>query len=57
MFFSYFHVALGLTYLIKIVLLTWLYRFDVLTLGKFSIFLDLQSPKVNPLSLFLDLTN
>jgi hypothetical protein len=55
--FSNFYTASVLGYLTRIVLLSKLYRFDVLTLGKFSIFLDLQCPKVSPTSLFSDLTN
>jgi hypothetical protein len=55
-FFSDFHSAPVLSYLIKLVLLCWLYNFAILTLGKFFVFLDLQSSKVNSVQLFSDLT-
>jgi hypothetical protein len=44
-------MSLGLNTYSKVIPLTLLYKFDVLTLGKFLIFLDLQSPKVSPISL------
>jgi hypothetical protein len=39
----------------KVVLLQEPYKFDMLTLGKFFVFLKLQSSKVSLVQLFLDL--
>jgi hypothetical protein len=50
-FISHFYIASMLSHLSKVILLSWLYNFDVLTQGKILMNSEIQSSKVDLISL------